>query len=230
MHPMKILRILIFVFISMVCLIGGAAYYVLSNYTVDFSPLAHYNPGHPSILLDDQGNEWGRFQLDRREPIPLDAMPLHVRNAFIAAEDWDFFKHGGISYKGIIRSLLVNLRCGRKKQGASTITQQLVKLLFFDSAKTYKRKIKEQIYAVLVEKQFTKEQILETYLNHVYFGFGIYGVEAASQRFWGKHAAQLSIDESATLAAIIRSPGHYCPITLPDAAKKRRNIILQSMK
>lgn len=227
---MKILRILIFFFISIICLIGGAAYYVLNNYTVDFSPLAHYNPGHPSILLDDQGNEWGRFQLDRREPIPLDAMPLHVRNAFIAAEDWDFFNHSGISYKGIIRSLLVNLRYGRKKQGASTITQQLVKLLFFDSAKTYKRKIKEQIYAVLVEKQFTKEQILETYLNHVYFGFGIYGIQAASQRFWGKHAAQLSIDESATLAAVIRSPGHYCPIILPEAARKRRNIILNSMQ
>ena len=230
MHSMKILRILLFFFISMACLLGGAAYFVLNNYTVDFSPLAHYNPGHPSILLDDQGNEWGRFQLDRREPIPLDAMPLHVRNAFIAAEDWDFFNHGGISYKGIVRSLLVNLRYGKKKQGASTITQQLVKLLFFDSAKTYKRKIKEQIYAVLVEKQFTKEQILETYLNHVYFGFGIYGVEAASQRFWGKHTAHLSLDESAILAGIIRSPGHYCPLLFPDATKKRSNVILHSMR
>lgn len=227
---MKILRILLFSFLTGICLILGVGFYIFNNYTVDFSPLAHYNPGHPSILLDDQGYEWGRFQLDRREPIPLDAMPLHVRNAFIAAEDWDFFNHHGISWKGIIRSLIVNVRSGRKKQGASTITQQLVKLLFFDSAKTYKRKIKEQIYAVLVEQQFTKEQILETYLNHVYFGFGIYGVEAASQRFWGKHASQLSIDESALLAAVIRSPGHYCPISLPEAAQKRRNIILQSMK
>lgn len=227
---MKALSILFVIFLTGFCLILGAGFYIFNNYTVDFSPLAHYNPGHPSILLDDQGNEWGRFQLDRREPIPLDAMPLHVRNAFLAAEDWDFFNHHGISYKGIIRSLFVNLRYGKKKQGASTITQQLVKLLFFDSAKTYKRKIKEQIYAILVEKQFTKEQILETYLNHVYFGFGIYGVEAASQRFWGKHASQLTIDESATLAAVIRSPGHYCPIIMPEAARKRRNVILHSMQ
>lgn len=227
---MKILHFLLFSFLLGVCLILGAGFYIFNNYSVDFSPLAHYNPGHPSILLDDQGNEWGRFQLDRREPICLDAMPLHVRHAFLAAEDWDFFNHNGISWKGIIRSVLVNLKSGRKKQGASTITQQLVKLLFFDSAKTYKRKIKEQIYAVLVEKQFTKEQILETYLNHVYFGFGIYGVEAASQRFWGKHASQLTIDESATLAAVIRSPGHYCPIIVPEAARKRRNIILHSMQ
>lgn len=229
-HLMKIIRILLFGFLLGTCFLWGAGFYILNNYTVDFTPLGHYNPGHPSLLLDDEGNEWGRFQLDRREPIPLDAMPLHVRNAFIAAEDWDFFNHHGISWKGIIRSLLVNLRHGKKKQGASTITQQLVKLLFFDSAKTYKRKIKEQIYAVLVEKQFTKEQILETYLNHVYFGFGIYGIQAASQRFWGKHAAQLTIDESATLAAVIRSPGHYCPINAPEAAQRRRNVILQSMK
>lgn len=207
----------------------GAAFYIFTHHTVDFSPLAHYNPGRPSILLDDQGKEWARFALDRREPIALSAMPAHLKNAFIAAEDWNFFSHPGISIKGIARSLLKNIRHRRMVQGASTITQQLVKLLFFDSQKTFKRKIKEQVYALLVERQFSKEQILETYLNHVYFGFGIYGVEAAAQRFWGKHAAQLSLDESATLAAIIRSPGHYNPVQHVDSAQKRRNVILSSM-
>lgn len=209
---------------------GGAVFYIFTHHTVDFSPLAHYNPGHPSILLDDQGKEWARFALDRREPIPLNQMPTHLKNAFIAAEDWNFFSHPGISVKGIIRSLLKNLWHRKKVQGASTITQQLVKLLFFDSQKTFKRKIKEQIYAVLAERQFSKEQILETYLNHVYFGAGIYGVEAAAQRFWGKNAAQLTIDESATLAAIIRCPGQYNPMLHQDAAQHRRNIILNSMK
>ena len=209
---------------------SGAAFYIFTHHTVDFSPLAHYNPGYPSILLDDEGKEWARFALDRREPISLSAMPAHLKNAFIAAEDWNFFSHPGISLKGIIRSLLKNLWHRKKVQGASTITQQLVKLLFFDSQKTFKRKIKEQVYAILAERQFSKEQILETYLNHVYFGSGIYGVEAAAQRFWGKHAAQLSIDEAATLAAIIRCPGHYNPALHPEAAQKRRNVILNSMK
>ncbi|GMU19356.1 MAG: hypothetical protein AMXMBFR12_05480 [Candidatus Babeliales bacterium] len=221
---------LIIIFLFLFLAVCGALFYIFTHHTVDFSPLAHYNPGHPSILLDDEGKEWARFALDRREPIPLVQMPAHLKNAFIAAEDWNFFAHPGISLKGIIRSLLKNLWHRKKVQGASTITQQLVKLLFFDSQKTFKRKIKEQVYALLAERQFSKEQILETYLNHVYFGFGIYGVEAAAQRFWSKSANQLTLDESATLAAIIRSPGHYNPMLHSDAAQGRRNIILNSMK
>ena len=224
-----IIHTLFLIVLLLITFAAGGAWYIFTHHTVNFERLAHYDPGHPSILLDDQGKEWARFQLDRREPIALSQMPQHLIKAFIAAEDWQFFSHAGISWKGIIRSLVVNLAQGRKVQGASTITQQLVKLLFFDSKKTFKRKIKEQIYAILAERQCTKEQILETYLNHVYFGFGIYGVEAASQRFWGKHASELNLDESATLAAIIRSPGQYCPIINPLSTQRRRNIILNSM-
>lgn len=208
----------------------GALWYVFNYYEVDFAPLAHYDPGHPSILLDDEGKEWARFQLDKREPVSLSKMQDHVINAFIAAEDWRFFNHSGISIKGIARSTLINMLHARIVQGASTITQQLVKLLFFDAQRTFTRKIKEQVFALLVEQQFSKDQILETYLNHVYFGCGIYGVEAASQRFWGKSADALTIAESATLAAIVRSPGQYCPLLYPLSAKRRRNIILHSMK
>jgi penicillin-binding protein 1A len=209
---------------------GGALFFVVHNHTIDFSILSQYNTGRPSILLDDAGNEWGRFQLDRRDPIEGVALPAHVTNAFIAAEDWDFFSHNGISWKGIVRSIVVNLYYGRKAQGASTITQQLVKLLFFDSQKTFTRKLKEQLYAILVESQMTKEQILSTYLNHVCFGCGIYGVEAASQRFWSKHAHEISVDQAATLAGIIRSPARYCPLVYPLSAQKRRDVILGKMK
>lgn len=208
----------------------GCAFYLMLNCTLNFEPLAHYNPGKPSVLLDDEGNEWARFSLDRREPIALDQMPHHLQQAFIAAEDWHFFSHSGISIKGIIRSSIINILHRKKIQGASTITQQLVKLLFFNAKKTFTRKIKEQIYAVLIELQFTKEQILETYLNHVYFGYGIYGVEAAAQRFWAKSAFELTIAESATLAAIIRCPGLYCPLLNPLSTMQRRSIILNSMK
>lgn len=208
----------------------GAVFFIGQYKVIDFAALEHYNPGTPSIVLDDHGNEWARFALDRRDPVQLEQMPDHVIKAFLAAEDWKFFQHRGISFKGIARSLLVNLYHGRRVQGASTITQQLVRLLFFDAAKTIKRKIKEQIFAVLVERQFTKEQILQTYLNHVYFGCGIYGVQAACQRFWGKDVSQITIDEAAVLASIMRSPKHYCPLVYPLSCQKRRNVILNSMR
>lgn len=211
-------------------LASGLLLFLSTHYTIDFSRLAYYNPGRPSVLLDDAGQEWARFQLDKRDPVSLDDMPSHLIHAFLAAEDWNFFAHHGISYKGIIRSLLVNIYYGSRVQGASTITQQLVKLLFLSSSKTFSRKIKEQIYALILEKQFTKEQILQTYLNHIYFGCGIYGVEAASQRFWGKSAAHLAIHEAALLASVVCSPGRYCPLLYPLSAQKRRNTILHTMK
>jgi 1A family penicillin-binding protein len=230
---MKIFRIIDYFFIALIMLsafLCGALFFVIHNHTIDFSILAQYDSARPSILYDDQGNVWGKFQLDRRDPVDGARLPQHVINAFIAAEDWHFFLHRGISWKGIIRSILVNLYYGRKVQGASTITQQLVKLLFFDSQKTFKRKIKEQLYALLVEQQLTKDQILHTYLNHVCFGCGIYGIEAASQRFWSKHAHEISVDEACMLAGIIRSPARYCPLVYPLSAQKRRDVILGKMK
>jgi len=222
-------RCIVLIIISAACFLGILFFIIHNRSSIDFSVLEHYNPGHPSIVLDDEGNEWARFQLDRRKPIDYQKIPKHVKQAFIAAEDWYFFQHGGISFKGIIRSTLVNVYRGTRAQGASTITQQLVKLLFFDSRKTFRRKLKEICYALLVEHQFTKEQILQTYLNHVCFGCGIYGVEAASQRFWGKSAQELTIDEAAILAGIVRSPANYCPILYPLSAQKRRNTVLYKM-
>jgi penicillin-binding protein 1A len=220
----------ILIAVVLVCAtIAGMGTFIAHNKCIDFSALEQYDPGTPTILLDDEGNEWARFQLDRREPIAYAAMPDHLINAFIAAEDWSFFTHSGISWRGIFRSMLVNLYHGRIVQGASTITQQLVKLLFLDSKKTFTRKIKEQCSAFLVEQQFSKQQILETYLNHIYFGHGIYGVQAACQRFWGIDAAQISLDQAATLAAIVRSPRNYCPLVHPLSAQSRRDVILQSM-
>lgn len=208
---------------------AGAFLFVMHNKCVDFSALEKYDTGIPTILLDVHGNEWARFQLDKRDPVSYEKLPEHLVQAFIAAEDWKFFEHCGISFKGIVRSLLVNLYHGKRLQGASTITQQLVKMLFFDARKTVERKIKEQLFAVLVELQFSKEHIFQTYVNHVYFGCGIYGVQAASQRFWGKNVADVTIDEAAMLAAIVCSPGNYSPLLNPLSACKRRNIILRKM-
>lgn len=203
--------------------------FIIHNKCIDFSALEHYNPGKATILLDCYGNEWARFALDKRKVIRIEHMPKHLIQAFLAAEDWHFYDHFGLSIKGIIRSFLVNLYHRRVVQGASTITQQLVRLLFFDHKRTFTRKVKEQLVALLVEMQFSKDQILQTYLNHVYFSCGIYGVEAAAQRFWGISAADVTLDQAAMLAAIMSSPGTYSPLLNPEAAKKRRDVVLRKM-
>lgn len=226
-------RFLLTISISLCALAGafllGVVLYISHEGTLDFSVLERSVAAKPTIVLDDTGKEWTRFQYDRREPVVLSAMPKHLVHAFVAAEDWDFFSHKGISYKGIVRSTLVNLYHRRIVQGASTITQQLVKLLFFDAQRTFSRKIKEQLYALLLEQQYSKEYIMQMYLNNVYFGCGIYGVEAASQAFWGKSAAQMTVDEAAVLAGIVRSPGLYCPLLHPEASLKVRNTVLSKM-
>lgn len=222
-------KIFIAVFLFIACL-AGAFVFVLHSRCVDFSILENYSPGQPSILLDDSGREWGRFQLDRRKFVPFEKMPQSLLNAFLATEDHKFYEHHGLSVRGICRSALVNIYHRRKVQGASTITQQLVRLLFFDAKKTFIRKIKEQIFSLLVEFQFTKNQILETYLNHVYFGHGIYGVQAAARRFWDKDIENLSLDEVAMLAAMVRSPTKYSPIASPVNAQMRRNTVLRLMQ
>lgn len=209
---------------------AGAFVFVVHSRSIDFSVLENYNPGRPSILLDDQGRQWGKFQLDRRKFVSLDVMPQSLLNAFIATEDHKFYEHHGLSIRGILRSLFVNVYHGKKVQGASTITQQLVRLLFFDAKKTFKRKVKEQLFALLVEFQFTKDQILETYLNHVYFGHGIYGVQAASKRFWNKNVQDLALDEAALLAGMVRSPVYYSPIISPQHATRRRNTVLRLLQ
>ena len=219
-------------FISLFALsafIGGMCFFILQHAWIDLSILTQVPLGKPSVMLDDQGNEWARFALDKRAPVPFTTMPQQLVHAFLAAEDHNFFKHQGISYRGIIRSIVVNVSRGKMVQGASTITQQLVRLLFFDQRKTFSRKIKEQIAALLVERYYTKEQILEAYLNHVCFGCGIYGVEAACKRFWNKSVHEITITEAAVLAGIVRSPANYCPLTHKESAQKRRNIVLRSM-
>ena len=216
-----------FILLSSLCL--GILFNLLGNPHVDFTVLEKYDPGVPSVLLDDEGNEWARFEYDKRKPVLISDTPKHLIDAFLASEDREFFNHLGLSFKGILRSSLVNLRHGRIVQGASTITQQLVKLLFFDSKKTFKRKIKEQTLSILVERQFTKEYILQTYLNHVYFGCGIYGVEAASKRFFGKSVQEINPSEAAVLASIVRSPRSYCPLLCPLSCQNRRDVILKIM-
>lgn len=220
---------IIFISIFAFAFLLGCGCFVLHNHVVDVGLCCPDGRGKPSILLDEKGRQWGQFQVEKRKYVPLEAMPPYLIQAFLVTEDRDFFKHPGISLRGIVRSVVVNLWRGKKVQGASTITQQLVRLMYFNSKKTFSRKIKEQMYAILVERQLSKEQILEAYLNNVYFGYGVYGVQAAAQCFWGIEISDISIAQAATLASIMRSPQFYSPINFPGAVFKRRNLVLSMM-
>jgi len=183
----------------------------------------------PTIVYDEHDREIARFSAaDINDELPHD-IPKHVIHAILAAEDHMFFSHHGISFKGIIRAILANLYHGRRAQGASTITQQLVKLTYFHGEKSFSRKIQEQLLALLIERQESKEQILHAYLRRIYCGSGIYGAHTASRCFWNKCITHVSIDEAASIAAIIRCPGRYTPALHPEAHRTRRDLILHRM-
>ena len=147
----------------------------------------------------------------------------------ISVEDQRFFDHSGIDAVRIGGALLKNLQSGRRSEGGSTITQQLARLMFLNRGKTYRRKVKEIIVAAYLENLYSKQEILEMYLNKVYFGDGLHGVEAAARGYFGKPAAELEVAEAALLAGLIQSPSSYAPTVNLDRAVARRNVVLQTM-
>jgi 1A family penicillin-binding protein len=166
---------------------------------------------------------------EQRIEIPLDKVSPNMINAVISVEDQRFFDHAGIDAVRVGGAVLRNLRAGRRAEGGSTITQQLARQAFLTRGKTYRRKLKEVIVAAYLEKLYTKQEILEMYLNKVYFGDGLYGVEAAARGYFGKPAANLEVDEAALLAGLIQSPSSYAPSVNMDRAVARRGTVLQAM-
>jgi penicillin-binding protein 1A len=166
---------------------------------------------------------------EQRIDVPLDNVSPDLVKAVISIEDQRFFDHGGVDVIRIAAAALRNLRTGRRAEGGSTITQQLARQSFLTLDKTYRRKLQEAVLAARIERAFSKQQILELYLNKVYFGDGLYGVEAASRGYFGKHASALTIDEAALLAGLIQSPSSYAPTVNLDRAITRRNVVLQAM-
>ena len=165
---------------------------------------------------------------EHRLPVKLDKIPKHVRAAFVSIEDNRFYEHSGIDYRGTFRALISNLR-GEEVQGGSTITQQLAKNAFLTQERTIQRKIKEAFLARQMENKYTKDEILNMYLNQIYFGEGAYGVESASLTYFGKHVQDIDLAEAATLAAIPKSPNYYDPMENPKANKERRDLVLDQM-
>lgn len=164
-----------------------------------------------------------------RTVVPYSEMPVHLVNAVVAIEDKRFWEHDGVDFQGIARALWANAEAGEVRQGGSTITQQLVKILFTDGERTPTRKIREALMAYELEAKAEKEQVLETYLNTVYFGNGAYGVESAAYHYFGKKSASLTLAESALLAGLIKAPSRDDPTNNPESALARRDVVLEEM-
>lgn len=183
-----------------------------------------------TLLYDRNGELAGEFFIENRMPLPLAQIPEVVRQAVLATEDRRFFQHWGVDLAGVARALFSNVAAGDIRQGASTISQQLARNAFLSHSQTVERKIREAILAIRLERSFSKEEILGFYLNRIYFGEGAYGVEAASQRFFGKPCAELLLPEAALLAGLPANPAAYSPLRHPEAALRRRNSVLRRME
>jgi penicillin-binding protein 1A len=184
----------------------------------------------PTIVFSAEGIELARLAQERRDPITWPELPQRVIDATIAAEDRRFMKHVGVDPVAIVRALWINFTSGATRQGGSTITQQLAKRLLTSGERTVKRKIEDACLAVIIEREFTKQQILTMYVNHVFYGSGAYGVKAAADVYFGKDIHELSIAEVALLARLPRRPSSENPYVDIDAARENRNVVLDIMK
>lgn len=180
-------------------------------------------------VLDRHGAEIAVLGTKPRVWISLSEVPKMVRQAFICAEDREFYRHGGLSMKSILRAAWVNARRSETRQGGSTITQQLARALYLDGQKTMKRKIKEALLAVYLEQKYAKDEILEHYLNMVYFGSGAYGLASAARTYFDKSVATLTLGEAAMLAGLLQAPSRYAPNRQYALAKRRQEIVLERM-
>ncbi|MEA2627181.1 MAG: penicillin-binding protein [Candidatus Binatota bacterium] len=192
--------------------------------------LANYQPSTASQVFAADGTRIGEFYFEKRYLVPLDKIPEMVRQAFIAAEDADFYRHGGVDAGGMIRAFYHNVVAGEVVQGGSTITQQVVKALLLNPERSYERKIKEILLALRIERQLSKDQILYLYLNQIYLGSGAYGVAAAAGHYFDKDIKDLSLAEAAVLAGLPQAPSRYSPIRHPERARRRQLYVLERME
>lgn len=176
-----------------------------------------------------EGEIIGELYHEKRTLITIDNIPEHVQQAFVAIEDSRFYKHSGVDIKSVARAIYKDIIARSKVEGASTITQQLAKNLFLYNDKTWMRKTKEVMAALYLERKFSKDELLEFYLNTIYFGDGIYGIEAASDYFFSKSAKELTVSEGALLAGLAKGPNGYSPIKHPEKSLTRRNLVLKVM-
>jgi len=229
-------------FILIICLLG---LFILTGMGVGIVVSFMTNLPDLKIVTEYEGTEaWkfptklyslnneliAEFAEEKRELVKLEDIPELLKNAVIAVEDKQFYKHKGVDILGIIRAFLANIRAGKISQGGSTITQQLAKNIFLTQERTYRRKIQEILLAILIEQKLTKDEILERYFNKIYYGHGNYGVQTASLYYFDKPVKDLTLAEIAMLAGLPSSPSHYSPISYPQRAIERQAFVLKRME
>ncbi|ABC22947.1 penicillin-binding protein 1A [Rhodospirillum rubrum] len=229
------IRILLtLVMIGMVGGAGGTAY-LLNSYgsdLPDYGALANYEPPITTRVLASDGRLMAEYAIEKRVYVPINAIPQKVKDAFLSAEDKNFYTHSGVDFVGLFRAVLTNLQnygSGRRPVGASTITQQVAKNFLLTNEVSFDRKVKEAILAFRIEEAFSKDHILELYLNEIYLGFSSYGVAAAAVNYFNKSLDELTIGEVAFLAALPKAPNNYNPVRKNDAAKARRDWVVDRM-
>jgi penicillin-binding protein 1A len=201
-----------------------------TSIAADVDGLAEYTPKEVTkVFADDGKTVIGELSLYRRIPLEYEQIPEKMKEAILAIEDTRFDEHIGIDPVRLVGAVLENIRRNRRAQGASTLTQQLARLLFLSPEKSYTRKAVEMMYALQIERVYTKEQIMTLYCNQIFLGGGAYGVEAAANYYFSKSINELSLDQYALLAALPKAPSQYSPVHHPNVAKQRRNLVLQAM-
>src|SRR5579872_3298175 len=213
------------VFLVSVAAVAGLLWHY-SKDLPDYSQLQNYEPAVMTRVHAADGSLLAEYARERRLYIPIQAVPKLVTNAFLAAEDKNFYEHGGLDFLGIARaavSYVQNYGSSRRPQGASTITQQVAKNFLLTNEVSFTRKIKEALLSLKIERTYSKDKILELYLNEIYLGLGAYGIAAASLVYFDKSVNELSIADAAYLAALPKMPGSLNPIRNHDRAIDRRN-------
>jgi penicillin-binding protein 1A len=222
--------LLISITVAVIGLLGVSGYiFFLMAKLPRVDRLADYKPPIVSQVFGDDGSLVGEFYLERRIVVPVNKMPRKLIQAFVSAEDANFYSHKGIDYLGIIRAAVKNVISLSKKEGASTITQQVTKSMLLSPEKKFSRKIKEAILAKRMEERLSKDEILYLYLNQIYLGSGAYGVQAAAETYFGKNVEQLNLAEMSMLAGLPKAPNAYSPIKHLEKARERQGYVLERM-
>jgi penicillin-binding protein 2A len=183
-----------------------------------------------TLLVNEKGEKITKIYDENREIVGIEDIPDHVEEAFVAVEDSRFYNHSGIDVKAISRAVYKDILAGSKVEGGSTITQQLAKNVFLSHEKSWLRKTKEAVIAINLERRYSKDKILEMYLNQIYFGHGAYGIQLAAKTYFNKDVSELTVAEGAMLAGLPKAPSYYSPIKHPDASKERRDLVLTLME
>ncbi|MDH5756191.1 MAG: transglycosylase domain-containing protein, partial [Nitrospinota bacterium] len=209
--------------------VGYTFYVKYSKDLPDIESLRYYKPSLVTRIYDTNDQLAAEYFVERRILLPLDAIPVLLRQTTIAVEDTSFYEHFGLNIEGILRAAWANYRAGRVVQGGSSITQQLAKVLLLSSERTYVRKIREAILSIRIDRAYTKEEILEIYLNHIYYGEGAYGVEAAAQTYFAKSVQDLNVAEVAMIVGMPKAPSTNSPYSNLGKAVERRGHVLNRM-